>query len=71
MENCSSANSDPRTSGGLISAIYKGESVLCGKKDPLNVSNGATRKAIPESANTNATNSPSGRDLRQGACPRL
>ena len=28
MENCSNANSDPRTSGGLISAMYKGESVL-------------------------------------------
>jgi hypothetical protein len=28
MENCSSARIDPRTSGGLISAMYKGESVL-------------------------------------------
>jgi hypothetical protein len=28
MENCSNANNEPRTSGGLISAIYKGQSML-------------------------------------------
>ena len=38
MENCSSANSDPRTSGGLISAIYKGESVLCVWSGPFKMS---------------------------------
>ena len=28
MESCSRAISEPRTSGGLISAIYRGESIL-------------------------------------------
>ena len=28
MENCSSASNDPLVSGGLISAMYKGESML-------------------------------------------
>jgi len=29
IENCSRASNDPRTSGGLISAMYKGDSMLC------------------------------------------
>jgi hypothetical protein len=28
IDSCSSAMSDPRSSGGLISAMYKGESML-------------------------------------------
>ena len=37
MENCSRAISEPRTSGGLISAIYSGASILVFMRQELKV----------------------------------
>jgi hypothetical protein len=73
MENCSSANNDPRTSGGLISA---GKRAVCGvdhlhKCLKQRKQGKAIVQYLPERANDNAADNPSGRELRQRACPRL
>lgn len=39
IENCSRASNEPRVSGELISAMYKGESMLCHQKCQKGLSN--------------------------------
>ena len=73
IEKCSSASNEPRTSGGLISAMYKGESILRAiiGSSGLKGYDEETGEDIPERADAETADCPSSRDLREGLCPRL
>jgi hypothetical protein len=63
------ASKEPRVSGELISAMYKGESILCHRSARRPVKRFGryverTGEAIPERTNAETTDGPSSRDLR-------
>ena len=69
IENCSSASNEPRISGGLISAIYNGESMLCHRsaRRPVKRFGRYVEKAgegLPERTDADTTDGPSSCDLR-------
>jgi hypothetical protein len=76
IENCSRASIEPRVSGELISAMYKGETILCHRSARRTVKRfgryvESTGETIPKRTDAEATDGPSNRDLRQRTCPCL
>ena len=69
MENCSNARRDPRISGALISAMYKGDSILYLRSSVDFY--GERWDNEPERTNPNSTDSTSYEQMHQSGCRTL